>query len=116
MDGEPIHVSESAFERAVVQARVPVVVDFWAPWCGPCRQIAPMLEKLAKEFDGRLVVAKVNSDEEPALAERYGVQGIPTLVFMARGKEVHRQVGLMPEPILRDSVEELLGVVEGTAD
>lgn len=116
MDGEPIHVSESAFERAVVQARVPVVVDFWAPWCGPCRQIAPMLEKLAKEFDGRLLVAKVNSDEEPALAERYGVQGIPTLVFMARGKEVHRQVGLMPEPILRDSVEELLGVVEGTAD
>lgn len=116
MEGEPIHVSESAFERAVVQARVPVVVDFWAPWCGPCRQIAPMLEKLAKEYSGRLLVAKVNSDEEPALAERYGVQGIPTLVFMARGKEVHRQVGLMPEPILRDSVEELLGVVEGSAE
>jgi len=111
MINEPIHVTDAAFEKTVMQATVPTIVDFWAPWCGPCRMVAPVLEKLAKENAGKLVVAKVNTDENPEWAMKFGVQGIPTMLFVADGKVVHRQVGALPEPMLRDVVGQFLEVV-----
>jgi thioredoxin 1 len=107
---EPIHVSDATFEKSVLQSALPVVVDFWAPWCGPCRMVAPILDKFARDYAGRLLVAKVNTDDNPQWAERYGVRGIPTMLFVANGKVIHQQVGVVPEPYLKDMVEELLGV------
>ena len=112
MTNEPVHVTDSAFEKVVMQSPLPVIVDFWAPWCGPCKMVAPMLEKIAEEYAGRLVVAKVNTDENPQWANKFGVQGIPTMLFVADGKVVHQQVGAVPEPFLRDRVEDLLDVYE----
>lgn len=111
----PIHVTDAAFEKTVLQSALPVIVDFWAPWCGPCRLIAPTLEKIAKEYAGKLLVAKVNTDENPEWATRFGVQGIPTLLFVANGKVVHRQVGALPEGMLRDVVEQFLEVVQAAS-
>jgi thioredoxin 1 len=112
MISEPIHVIDTEFDVNVMQADLPTVVDFWAPWCGPCRMVAPTLEKLAKEYSGKLLVAKVNTDENPEWATKLGVQGIPTMFFIADGKIVHRQVGALPEPMLRDIVDQFLDVVE----
>lgn len=109
---EPIHVTDDAFEKTVLQADLPVVVDFWAPWCGPCKMVAPILDKLADEYAGEMVIAKVNTDDNPEWAMKYGVQGIPTMLFVFDGKVVHQQVGAMPEPMLRNTVDQFLGVVE----
>ena len=108
---EPVHVTDQAFDNTVLQSKIPVIVDFWAPWCGPCRMVAPVLDKLAKEYAGRLLVAKVNTDEHPEWANRYNVQGIPTMLFVASGKIVHRQVGALPEPILREVGSEVMDVI-----
>jgi thioredoxin 1 len=113
MVNEPVHVTDAAFEQTVLQAELPVVVDFWAPWCGPCKMVAPALDKLAKEYEGKLLIAKVNTDDNPDWALRYGVQGIPTMLFVSKGKIVHRQVGALPEPVLRDVVAQFLDVVKG---
>ena len=111
MNGEPIHVTDDAFEQIVLESDTPVLVDFWAPWCGPCLMVAPILDKIASEYDDQLVVAKVNTDDNPNWAMQYGVQGIPTMLLIANGKVVHRQVGALPENYLRDLVEEFLGTV-----
>lgn len=113
---EPIHVTDAAFEKTVLQSTIPVIVDFWAPWCGPCKAIAPMLDKIAKELDGQVVIAKVNTDENQEWAMRYNVQGIPTMLFVANGKIVHRQVGAMPEKGLRDIVTQFLEVARTSAN
>ncbi|MGD2251590.1 MAG: thioredoxin [Anaerolineales bacterium] len=113
---EPIHVTDDTFEKAILQSTLPVVVDFWAPWCGPCKMVAPTLEKLANEHAGKLVVAKVNTDENPKWATELGVQGIPTMLFVAGGNTLHRQVGAVPEPYLRDMVEEFLNAVSQTQE
>ncbi len=107
---EPIHVTDAAFEKTVLQSATPVVVDFWAPWCGPCKAVAPILDKLANEYGEKLVIAKVNTDENPEWAQKYGVQGIPTMLFIANGKVIHRQVGALPERMLRDTVTQFLEV------
>jgi thioredoxin 1 len=112
MISEPIHVTDEAFEKTVLEAELPVIVDFWAPWCGPCKMVAPILDKLAKEYSGELLVTKVNTDENPQWAGQFGVQGIPTMLFVANGKVVHSQVGAMPEPMLRDIVSQFLAVVQ----
>jgi thioredoxin 1 len=112
MNSEPIHVTDAAFEQTVLKNTLPVIVDFWAPWCGPCRMVAPVLEKLATEQAGKMIVAKVNTDENPEWAMKYGVQGIPTMLFIMNGKIVHRQVGALPEPMLRSVVDEFLNVVQ----
>lgn len=111
MISEPIHVTDTAFEKTVLQSSLPVIVDFWAPWCGPCRMVAPTLDKLAKEFSGKLVVAKVNTDENSEWASKYGVQGIPTMLLIANGKVIHRQVGALPEPLLREVVTQFMSIV-----
>jgi thioredoxin 1 len=107
----PLHVTDEAFEKTVLQSTTPVIVDFWAPWCGPCKMVAPVLDKLAKEYAGKVVVAKVNTDDNPEWAMKYGVQGIPTMLFIAGGKLVHRQVGALPERMLREAVTQFLEVV-----
>ena len=112
MISEPVHVTDAAFEKTIMQSPLPTIVDFWAPWCGPCRMVAPILENLAKEYSGKLLVAKVNTDENPEWAMKYGVQGIPTMLFVANGKIIHRQVGALPEPMLRAVVEEFMTVVQ----
>lgn len=115
MIDEPIHVTDAAFEKSVMQSALPVIVDFWAPWCGPCKMVAPVLDKLAKEFSGKLIVAKVNTDENQEWAGKFMVQGIPTMLFVANGKVVHRQVGALPEGMLRDVVDQFMEVVGGEA-
>lgn len=112
MIDEPVHVTDAAFEKTVLQSDLPVIVDFWAPWCGPCKNVAPILDKLAKEHSGKLLVAKVNTDENPQWANQFGVQGIPTMLFVANGKVIHRQVGALPEPMLRDVVNQFMEVVQ----
>jgi len=110
MIDEPLHVTDAAFEKTVVKSTIPVIVDFWAPWCGPCKMVEPILEKLAKEYCGKLLVAKVNTDENSEWAMKYGVQGIPTMLFFSDGKIMHRQVGALPEPMLRTIVTQFLEV------
>lgn len=108
---EPLHVTDDAFEKTVLKSEVPVVVDFWAPWCGPCKMVAPILDKLADEFAGKMLIAKVNTDDNPKWAQSYNVQGIPTMLFIADGKIVHQQVGALPEPMLRSVIDQFMDVV-----
>jgi thioredoxin 1 len=108
---EPIHVTDAAFEKVVLKSTIPVIVDFWAPWCAPCRMVAPILDKLAKEKDGKLIIAKVNTDENPEWATKYGVQGIPTMLFIANGKVVQTPVGALPEAMLRHELDKFLSSV-----
>ena len=111
MSNEPVNVTDAAFEKTVLQSELPVIVDFWAPWCGPCKMVAPILDKLAKELDGKVLIAKVNTDDNPQWMMKYGIQGIPTMLFISGGKIVHRQVGALPERMLRDTVTQFLEVV-----
>ncbi len=111
MTGEPVHITDEAFEKVVMQSTLPVIVDFWAPWCNPCKMIAPTLDKLAKENEGKLIVAKVNTDDHAIWMQKFGIQGIPTLLFVSGGKVVHRQVGALPERMLREVVAQFMDVV-----
>jgi thioredoxin 1 len=112
MINEPVNVTDSAFEKVILQSTIPVVVDFWAPWCTPCKMVAPILEKLAKEYSGKLLVAKVDTDENPEWATKFEVQGIPTMLFVHNGKIVHTQVGALPEALLREVLGQFLDVVQ----
>ena len=111
---EPIHVTDATYEQTVLNSQTPVIVDFWAPWCGPCKMVAPILDKFAKEYEGKLSVAKINTDENPEWMMKYGIQGIPTMLFVANGKIVHRQVGALPERMLRDTVAQFLETVSSS--
>ena len=106
----PLHVTDAAFEQTVLKSTTPVIVDFWAPWCVPCKMVAPILDKLAVEYAGKVIIAKVNTDENSEWAQKYGVQGIPTMLFIADGKIVHRQVGMLPERMLKEAVAQFLEV------
>jgi thioredoxin 1 len=97
----PRVVTDMNFEKGVLQSELPVVVDFWAPWCGPCRMVAPVLEKIAQEQAGRLVIAKMNVDENPRVPQQFGVQSIPTMIVVKNGQMVDRWVGALPEAALR---------------
>jgi len=110
MSGEPLHITDDSFEKVVMQSELPVIVDFWAPWCNPCKMIAPTLDKLAKELEGKIVIAKVNTDDHAQWMQKFGIQGIPTLLFVSNGKVVHRQVGALPERMLRDVVNQFMEV------
>ena len=112
MINKPVNVTDEAFEKTVLESSLPVVVDFWAPWCGPCKMVAPILDKIAEEYAGDLIVAKVNTDENPEWAMKYGVQGIPTMLLMYDGKIVNRQVGALPETMLREVIEQFMDVAK----
>jgi thioredoxin 2 len=103
--GEPYPVSTRAeFEELIAQSSVPILVDFWAPWCGPCRMVSPELEKLARERSGTLVVAKLNTEELPEVAGRFGIRSIPTFVLFREGQEAARTSGAMPAAQLAQSI------------
>ena len=102
-------VTDADFHRAVLESDVPVLVDFWAPWCGPCQRVGPILEELADEAGGRLRVAKVNTEENPVQAGEYGVRGIPTMILFKNGNELDRVVGALPKLVLQLWLHESLG-------
>jgi thioredoxin len=99
--GRPVHVSDAGFEQEVLRSDVPVLVDFWAPWCGPCQMLAPVLDSIARDYAGKLRVAKVNVDQNPHYAGIFGIQGIPTLLLVRNGQVIERLVGMTSGPALR---------------
>lgn len=107
-NGQPVVVTDASFGDLVLMSPLPVLVDFWAPWCGPCRMVSPIVEELGRAYAGRLRVAKVNTDENPMNASRLGIMGIPTLIFFKNGREVDRVVGAVPKPTLQSRLEKVL--------
>lgn len=116
MENRPVNVTARSFQQEVAQAPLPVVVDFWAPWCGPCRSIGPILEELAGTYAGKVKVAKVNVDEEPTLAEAFGVRGIPTLAVLHRGESIGQVVGFRGRASLEDLFADLARLPEAPAE
>jgi thioredoxin 1 len=103
-----MEVSDSTFDQEVLRSEQPVLVDFWAVWCGPCRAIAPMVDSLATAYTGKLKVAKMNVDENGATPSRYGIRGIPTLLFFKGGKVADQVVGYVPQNVIEEKVQKLL--------
>jgi thioredoxin 1 len=107
------HVDDTSFQDVVLKNERPVVVDFWAPWCGPCKMMAPVLEELHHEYGGQIDFVKLNTDENYDSATQYGIQSIPTLVIFQGGREVHRLVGFAPKPQLKRQIDRALNIHEG---
>ena len=103
-----VHVNDKTFSTEVLNSDIPVLVDFWATWCGPCRSISPIVEELAKEFSGRVKVTKLNVDESPTTPSQYGVRGIPTLILFKGGKIFDQIVGAVPKARLKALIEKAL--------
>lgn len=100
-----IEITDANFEEVVLKSNKPVLVDFWAEWCGPCRMVGPIVEELAKEYDGKAVVGKINVDFNPNVAMKYGIRSIPTLLFFKNGQMVDRHVGAAPRPVLENKLK-----------
>ena len=100
-----VHFSQDGFDKALTQDQL-MMVDFWADWCGPCKMLGPVIEDLAAKYDGKALVGKVNVDDEPQLAQRYGVMSIPTVIFLKNGKEIDRKVGVMPPQVFTQVLDE----------
>jgi thioredoxin 1 len=103
-----VNVNDSDFSRIVLQAKEPYLVDFWAPWCGPCRAVAPLIDELAEEYAGRVGFAKVNVDDNRRVASEYGVRSIPTILLFKDGKPMKQMVGLKPKSELQEGLESVL--------
>jgi thioredoxin 1 len=106
----PFKVTDETFQTEVIDHHLPVLVDFWAEWCGPCRQIGPALEKLAKEFAGQVRIAKVNVDENPGLSQTFRIMSIPNLMMIKDRTMVFNQPGALPEPVMRDLIKQLIAL------
>ncbi len=105
---ELLTVTEDNFETEVLQAELPVLVDFWAPWCGPCRVISPIVEEMASEYEGELKVGKLNVDDHPKIAQQFHITGIPALLFFKDGHVANTVVGAVPKTVLQEHVEEVV--------
>jgi thioredoxin 1 len=105
----PFEVSDQEFETKVLKADQPVLVDFWAPWCGPCRAVAPIVEQLATEYEGKVLFAKLNTDDNQQTAMKFGVMAIPTLLMFRGGNEVARIIGVQPKASLKKTIDGVVG-------
>ena len=105
---EAINVGEQTFEKVVLQSEIPVLVDFWAAWCGPCRMVGPVLDQIAAEHEGKIRIVKVNVDEEPALAAQYRITSIPAMKVFKGGEEVRELIGAMPKQMIEQQLEGIL--------
>ncbi|MDJ0689114.1 MAG: thioredoxin [Xenococcaceae cyanobacterium MO_188.B32] len=101
-------VTDTSFKEEVLDSDVPVLVDFWAPWCGPCRMVAPVVEEIAEQYDGQIKVVKLNTDENPQVASQYGIRSIPTLMIFKGGQRVDMVVGAVPKTTLANTLEKYL--------
>ncbi len=106
---KPVAVDDSNFDQTVLQAELPVLVDFWAVWCGPCRMVAPLVEELAEEYDGRISFVKLDVDQNSKTASKYGIMSIPTLLIFKKGEPVSHMVGFRPKAELKRSLDAALG-------
>ena len=104
----PLEITAANFEAEVLKSTTPVLIDFWAPWCGPCRMVAPSVEEMATQYAGKLKVGKLNVDDHPSVAQRYGITGIPALLFFEGGQVVDTVVGAVPKSALQKKVDEVL--------
>ena len=104
----PVNVTDADFQQKVMQSSIPVVVDCWAPWCGPCRAVAPILDDLAKRYKGQLKIAKVNVDENPEIGSKYGIQSIPTMLFVNNGNLVDQVTGALPKEALEARIKQFI--------
>jgi len=105
---KPVEIEEAKFDDTVLNATIPVLVDFWAPWCGPCRMVAPIVDELSSEYDGKVGFYKVNVDDNRKVANKYGVMSIPTLIIFKNGAPVGNIVGFRPKPELKKSLDAAL--------
>lgn len=103
-----INVNESNFNKEIIESKIPVIADFWASWCGPCKMMGPVFEELSKEYTGKLKFVKINTEEEQKLSMINGISGIPALLIFNNGKEFSRLVGFMPEEVLKERIDEIL--------
>ncbi len=100
-----IELTDSNFEEKALQEDKPVMIDFWAEWCGPCKMVGPVVEEIAKDFDGKAVVGKVDVDSNPEISSKYGIRNIPTILFLKNGEVVDKSVGAVPKNVLKEKLE-----------